>query len=156
MRAFLRKTTVSILILSTLVKHCLSVCQIGADFYTINTATTMFFNFAPTNPWRTDKFEGKQPLSNCLDKVIFFIPAYFGITWSSGTCTKAGLDPGIFNVDTPICSVVTGVDGALTVSVGNFNPGSGINQPMNYWVKYPGFMMGPASKQNSIDESIGQ
>ena len=34
MRAFLRKTTVSILILSTLVKHCLSVCQIGADFYT--------------------------------------------------------------------------------------------------------------------------
>lgn len=27
---------------------------------------------------------------------------------------------------------------------------------MNYWVKYPGFTMGPASKTNIIDESIGQ
>jgi hypothetical protein len=88
--------------------------------------------------------------------VIFVIPAYFGITFSSGTCTKAGLDPGIFNLETAICSVVTGADGSLSVTVGNFNPGSGINQPMNYWVKYPGFTMGPASKSNTIDESMGQ
>jgi len=66
------------------------------------------------------------------------------------------MEANMFILDNAICSVKTEADGSLSVTVGNLFKGSGVTQPINYYVIYPGFVMGPAAKSNKIDASIGQ
>ena len=66
------------------------------------------------------------------------------------------MEAGVFISDIAICSVKTETDGSLSVTVGNLVKGSGFTQPINYYVMYPGFVLGPAAKSLKIDASLGQ